>query len=43
MMFPTFLRSSAGRVVNVASSSGHLSILKTNALRAAFTDPSLTK
>lgn len=36
-------RSSAGRVVNVASMAGHLSILKDRSRRDAFTDPALTK
>ena len=36
-------RSSAGRVVNVASMSGHLSIMKNQSRKDAFTDPSLTK
>jgi len=36
-------RSAAGRIVNVASMSGHLSILESQSRRDAFTDPALTK
>ncbi|CAM9499581.1 unnamed protein product, partial [Hapterophycus canaliculatus] len=42
-MLPLVRKSSAGRVVNVASMSGHLSILGSPSRRDAFTDPALGK
>ncbi|CAM9893132.1 unnamed protein product [Pylaiella littoralis] len=42
-MLPLVRKSITGRVVNVASMSGRLSILESQSRRDAFTDPALTK
>ncbi|CAN0462792.1 unnamed protein product [Ectocarpus sp. 12 AP-2014] len=42
-MLPLVRKSDAGRVVNVASMAGHLSILGSQDRRNAFTNPALTK
>eukprot|EP00752_Nemacystus_decipiens_P012218 g10832.t1 len=42
-LLPLVRKSSAGRVVNVASTSGRLSILPSQGRKDAFTDPHLTK
>ncbi|CAN0057763.1 unnamed protein product, partial [Laminaria digitata] len=42
-MLPLVRKSSTGRVVNVASMTGQLSILRSDRLRDAFTDPALPK
>eukprot|EP00903_Cladosiphon_okamuranus_P011691 g10996.t1 len=42
-LLPLVRKSSAGRIVNMASMTGHLSVLKSQSQRDDFTDPALSK